>query len=59
MGSGKTTLLKGILGEIKYQGNYHYSVNTSCSFVSQKPWIRNATVRENILFGEEFNEKKY
>lgn len=29
------------------------------AFVAQQAWIQNATVRENILFGKEYNEDKY
>ena len=27
--------------------------------MAQQPWIQNATVRDNILFGEEYLEDKY
>jgi len=27
--------------------------------VAQQAWIQNATVRDNILFGSEYNEEKY
>ena len=29
------------------------------SLVTQKPWIVNDTVRNNIIFGKEYNRKKY
>ena len=29
------------------------------SYVPQSPWIFNATVKDNILFGSEFNEERY
>ncbi|KAJ1775919.1 hypothetical protein LPJ54_003410 [Coemansia sp. RSA 1824] len=29
------------------------------AFVSQEPWLRNATIRENILFGEPFEKQRY
>lgn len=29
------------------------------AYVSQKYWIQNATVRDNIIFGQEFNEQRY
>ena len=29
------------------------------SLVTQKPWIVNDTVRNNIVFGKEYNRKKY
>jgi hypothetical protein len=32
------------------------SVNQSISFSQQIPWIQNMTIRDNILFGLEYNE---
>ena len=32
---------------------------TSIAFVSQTPWIENATIKENILFGLPFDSKRY
>ena len=29
------------------------------AYVSQDPWIQNATLRDNILFGKEMNNNKY
>ncbi|KAJ2388629.1 hypothetical protein GGI23_006015, partial [Coemansia sp. RSA 2559] len=29
------------------------------AYVSQEAWLRNATIRENILFGEEYNRERY
>ena len=29
------------------------------SYVQQTPWILNQTVRDNILFGQEFDQSKY
>ena len=34
-------------------------INGNIGFISQKPWIINDTVRNNILFGKEFNQKAY
>lgn len=34
-------------------------VNGSISYVSQQPWILNATVKNNVTFGSDFNEAKY
>lgn len=31
----------------------------SCSYVSQQPWVLNATVRDNVLFGQSMDEAKY
>ena len=29
------------------------------AYVAQQPWIQNATVRDNILFGKSFDEERY
>ena len=29
------------------------------SYVQQTPWILNQTIRDNILFGQEFDQNKY
>ena len=35
------------------------SVEGTISYVSQKPWIMNDTIRNNILFGSPFDEERY
>ena len=57
-GSGKSSLLSGILGECT-AAEGTVAVKGSISYASQKAWIFNATVRENILFGQEFDEQRY
>lgn len=57
IGSGKTSLLNAIAGMMKRtEGSVH--VNGSLVFCSH-PWIQNATVKENIIFGSEFDQRKY
>jgi len=34
-------------------------INGSVAYAAQKPWIVNATIKENILFYNEWNEHKY
>ncbi|KAJ6256886.1 hypothetical protein Dda_8756 [Drechslerella dactyloides] len=34
-------------------------LSSSTAFVSQIPWIENATIKDNILFGLPFDEKRY
>lgn len=34
-------------------------ISESISLVQQTPWIQNKTIKDNILFGEEFNKAKY
>ncbi|KAL9643558.1 hypothetical protein ABK040_010171 [Willaertia magna] len=66
VGQGKSTLLKSILGEtnilkgsIKLNNNNNSNTNLKFAFVSQVPWVRNCTVKENILFGLSYNEELY
>eukprot|EP01035_Chromulina_nebulosa_P020139 gene20139-26148_t len=61
VGSGKSSMLSAILGDIKlYNGSIHLdSSSTTISYVSQRPFIQNSTLRENILFGNKYNETLY
>lgn len=60
-GSGKTSLLLSLLGEMKCLkgGSTLRSIYSEVAYVSQNVWLLNATIRENILFGESFDETKY
>ena len=56
--SSKSSLLGAILGEIpKVSGTVN--VSGTMAYVAQQPWIQNTTLRENILFGKAYNQKKY
>ncbi|WVR09429.1 hypothetical protein IAU60_006496 [Kwoniella sp. DSM 27419] len=58
IGSGKSSLLQGLMGEMRRtDGSVTFSGSTA--LCSQTPWIQNATVRENILFGQRWNEERY
>ncbi|KAL4482732.1 hypothetical protein ABPG73_021392 [Tetrahymena malaccensis] len=61
VGCGKSSLLQSIIGEMKYddQNMPKVEINGTISLVSQKPWILNATIKDNILFGLPFEEDKY
>ncbi|KAJ2628805.1 hypothetical protein IW137_005318, partial [Coemansia sp. RSA 1287] len=39
--------------------NNDCAVLSDIAYVSQEPWLRNATIRENILFGEPFEKQRY
>ena len=58
-GCGKTSVLECIFGEMKAEEGARVKIYGKVGYVSQKPWIMNETVRNNILFGETFNEEKY
>lgn len=58
VGSGKSSFLSALVWEMrKGQGSMHLS--GSIGFCAQVPWIMNATVRDNILFGREYDEVRY
>ncbi|KAF6018306.1 hypothetical protein EB796_023392 [Bugula neritina] len=58
VGAGKSSLLSTLIGDM-YKHNGTVSVKGSVALVAQQAFILNATVRNNILFGAEFNEDKY
>uniref|UniRef100_F6WVF1 ATP-binding cassette sub-family C member 5 n=1 Tax=Monodelphis domestica TaxID=13616 RepID=F6WVF1_MONDO len=58
VGSGKTSLISAILGQMTLlEGSI--AVNGTFAYVAQQAWILNATLRDNILFGKEFDEERY
>lgn len=59
-GSGKSTLLAGLLGELPIvSGRAGMRDGRSVSYCDQVPFIQNATVRDNILFGKPYDEAHY
>ncbi|KAK6999834.1 canalicular multispecific organic anion transporter 1, partial [Biomphalaria glabrata] len=58
VGSGKSSLLCAILGEM-FKVHGHLNVKSTLSYVSQKSWIQNNSVKENILFGLPFEKCLY
>ncbi|XP_046559479.1 LOW QUALITY PROTEIN: ATP-binding cassette sub-family C member 5-like [Haliotis rubra] len=58
VGAGKTSLISAILGRMDLLSG-KIAVNGSIAYVPQQAWITNTTVRENILFGLPYNEKRY
>ncbi|KAK5851307.1 hypothetical protein PBY51_002110 [Eleginops maclovinus] len=58
VGCGKSSLISALLGEVeKLEGEV--SIRGSVAYVPQQAWIQNATLRDNILFGKDYNEPKY
>lgn len=56
--SGKSSLLSAILGEMhRIEGDV--VTNGSIAFISQQAWILNQTLKDNIVFGEEFDQRKF
>nr|APD26507.1 ATP-binding cassette transporter subfamily C member 1 X3 protein [Brachionus koreanus] len=58
VGTGKSSFLFSILGEM-YKLEGKLNIDGSISYVPQQAWIQNASVRENIVFGNKFDYKYY
>ncbi len=66
-GSGKTLLLMAMLQEAanffpsskKELRQYRQPIVGRVAYAGQEPWIQTATIRENILFGSNFDSERY
>ncbi|XP_044751379.1 probable multidrug resistance-associated protein lethal(2)03659 [Coccinella septempunctata] len=58
VGSGKSSLVSVILKEIQITKGYS-QINGTISYASQEPWLFHGSVRENILFGEPYDKRRY
>ena len=73
VGSGKSSLLSAILNELAVVDDDENGTsatagsspdgvvkrNGSIAYVAQQPWILNKTLRDNIVFGTEFDQEHY
>jgi ABC-type multidrug transport system fused ATPase/permease subunit len=61
--AGKSSLLSAILGDLgvvpSSVAQPVVTVRGSVAFVPQKPWILNASLKANVLFGCQFDERKF
>lgn len=58
VGSGKSSCLNALLGDMMCVLG-KVSLRGSVSYVAQRPFIQNSTLKDNILFGRPLDEKKY
>ena len=58
VGSGKTSLLHAILGEMEVLGGT-VEAHGNFAYVAQTAFIVNATIKENILFGQPMDQALY
>ncbi|KAH8334612.1 hypothetical protein KR059_012208 [Drosophila kikkawai] len=58
VGSGKSSLIQAILGELPRESG-KLNVRGKLSYASQEPWLFNASVRDNILFGLPMDKHRY
>ncbi|TFK36263.1 multidrug resistance-associated ABC transporter [Crucibulum laeve] len=58
VGCGKSSVLQALIGEMRRtRGDVTFA--GSVAYVPQTAWIRNATLRQNILFGQEDDEERF
>jgi ATP-binding cassette, subfamily C (CFTR/MRP), member 1 len=58
VGSGKTSLLSALLGDLSLTSGTVHMAGT-LAYHAQQPWILNATVKDNILLGSPYDEKRF
>ncbi|XP_011043294.1 PREDICTED: ABC transporter C family member 12-like isoform X3 [Populus euphratica] len=58
-GEGKTSLISAMLGELPPMEDASVVIRGNVAYAPQVPWIFNATVRENILFGSKYEPSRY
>ncbi|EFA78278.1 ABC transporter C family protein [Heterostelium album PN500] len=58
VGTGKTSLVSALIGEI-YKTKGSVFTPRKMGFTSQSPFLISASLRDNILFGEEFDADRY
>ncbi|XP_022163687.1 ATP-binding cassette sub-family C member Sur-like [Myzus persicae] len=60
VGSGKTSMLLALLGEMNCLfGDIDFKRGTTVAYVSQRTWLLNASVLENIVFGDKYNKSRF
>ncbi|KAJ2083461.1 hypothetical protein H4R24_000841, partial [Coemansia sp. RSA 988] len=58
VGSGKSSLASALAGEMRCVSG-SVSLGGSLSYAPQTPWVMNASIRANIVFGKDFDAEKY
>jgi ATP-binding cassette subfamily C (CFTR/MRP) protein 1 len=58
VGAGKSSFLQSILGDL-WKLNGEVVVRGRIAYVAQQPWVMNASVKENIVFGHRWDPDFY
>ncbi|KAF9308629.1 Multidrug resistance-associated protein 1 [Podila horticola] len=58
VGQGKSSLLSAIIGDM-YKCHGQVQISGKIAYVPQQAWIINATLKNNILFGNEYEDDRY
>nr|XP_054751164.1 ATP-binding cassette sub-family C member 9-like [Lytechinus pictus]XP_054751165.1 ATP-binding cassette sub-family C member 9-like [Lytechinus pictus] len=60
VGSGKSSLISAILGEMTtMSGSVMFGSKSSIAYAAQKAWLLNASLKDNIIFNNEFDNRRY
>ncbi|KAF2004654.1 P-loop containing nucleoside triphosphate hydrolase protein [Amniculicola lignicola CBS 123094] len=59
VGSGKSVMLRSLVGETKLLSGGFHPPSAGVAFCEQSVWLRNTTIRDNIISEDEFNEGWY
>ncbi|KAF9117765.1 Multidrug resistance-associated protein 1, partial [Mortierella sp. 14UC] len=60
VGSGKSSFVAALLGQIRQTGSGPgLKLYGKSSYVPQEAWLNNLTLRENIVFGKDYDEERY
>ncbi|KAG0214931.1 Multidrug resistance-associated protein 1 [Mortierella sp. GBA30] len=60
VGSGKSSFIAALLGQIRQTGTGpKLKLYGKSSYVPQEAWLINVNLRENIVFGKEFEQERY
>lgn len=59
VGSGKSSFINGIIGEVELESGSLTTNTKRISYASQIPFILNATLQDNILFGLPYDKKLF
>ncbi|KAF5294169.1 hypothetical protein FQR65_LT10880 [Abscondita terminalis] len=58
VGAGKSTFLKLMFGDV-VGAEGSVEVSGTVSYSSQEPWLFPSTIKQNIIFNEKFDERRY
>ncbi|KAM0253895.1 hypothetical protein ACHAQJ_007070 [Trichoderma viride] len=59
VGSGKSSLLLAALNEMELREGDLIRPDVSVAYAQQLPWLQNKTIRENIVFHQNFDSSRY
>merc|ERR1719199_1138926 len=60
VGSGKSSLLAALAGEMEtVEGSCSVDTSKGVAYCAQVPWVLNATLRDNVTFGEAYDDGRF